>query len=101
MIRLVQSQEAEAELVAARNYYESKVGGLGDRFITAFTSTIESIRATPDSFARYRRTDLRSVQISGFPYSVFYLHELGTVWIIAVAHHQRRPGYWLSRLPER
>jgi len=33
-----------------------------------------------------------------FPYSLFFIIENDTVVIVAVAHHKRRPGYWLPRL---
>jgi len=33
-----------------------------------------------------------------FPYSMFYIVEREVVVIVAVAHHKRRPGYWILRL---
>jgi hypothetical protein len=33
-----------------------------------------------------------------FPYSLFYTIDSGDLLILAVAHHRRRPGYWVGRL---
>jgi hypothetical protein len=33
-----------------------------------------------------------------FPYSVVYLDQPDRVWIVAVMHASRRPGYWRKRL---
>ncbi len=34
-----------------------------------------------------------------FPYSVIYLIEGQQLFVVAVMHHRRRPGYWLTRVP--
>jgi hypothetical protein len=33
-----------------------------------------------------------------FPYAVIFLDKPGHVWIVAVMHMKRRPGYWRARL---
>jgi hypothetical protein len=33
-----------------------------------------------------------------FPYAVIFLEQPGYVWIVAVMHMKRRPGYWRERL---
>ncbi|NJL19041.1 MAG: hypothetical protein HC901_01670 [Bdellovibrionaceae bacterium] len=33
-----------------------------------------------------------------FPYGLIYLEESDRLWIVAVMHLQRRPGYWKSRM---
>ena len=34
--------------------------------------------------------------LSRFPYSVIYEMQASTVTVLAVAHHRRRPGYWVT-----
>jgi hypothetical protein len=36
--------------------------------------------------------------LRGFPYSLFYVVEQKLIWILAVAHQSRLPGYWTDRL---
>ena len=33
-----------------------------------------------------------------FPFNVLYREAGNTVQVLAVAHHRRRPGYWLGRV---
>jgi plasmid stabilization system protein ParE len=41
----------------------------------------------------------RRTSASRFPYSLWYVVDEGGVTILAVAHHRRKPDYWLDRLP--
>jgi toxin ParE1/3/4 len=43
---------------------------------------------------------LRKSSVRRFPYVVFYLDLEEYIWIAAVAHQRRRPGYWVYRTPE-
>ncbi len=36
--------------------------------------------------------------LSRFPYAVIYKENSTMIWILAVAHGHRRPGYWKERL---
>ena len=42
---------------------------------------------------------MRRFRLSRFPYIVFYLELDDTIWVAAVAHTSRRPGYWRDRQP--
>jgi hypothetical protein len=33
-----------------------------------------------------------------FPYAIIYLNQPDRVWIVAVVHMKRKPGYWRGRL---
>ena len=54
--------------------------------------------------SRMRRTAglvIRGTQryvLSEFPYSIIYAQLDEIVFVLAVAHASRRPGYWLNRL---
>ncbi len=41
--------------------------------------------------------DIRRRTLRGYPYSIVYLVEPAEIVILGVAHHKRRPGYWLQR----
>lgn len=59
---------------------------------------MQAIRERPAAWARWKGTDIRRRILRQFPYSIFYIVEDDNVVIIAIAHHKRRPGYWLPRL---
>jgi hypothetical protein len=42
--------------------------------------------------------DVRRIVIKRFPYDVVFVSRLAYLWVIAFAHHSRRPGFWLKRL---
>jgi len=44
---------------------------------------------------------VRRIVLRRLPYSIAYLVEQDTVWIVAVAHHRRAPGYFLPRVARR
>lgn len=88
---------ADEEFAAAALWYEQQVAGLGDVFENAvdlaLASIIEAPERQPFFEAGCRRWPLRR-----FPYSIVYLVEGEDLWIVAVAHERRRPGYWADRL---
>ena len=88
--------EASAELEAAVDFYESRLRGLGFRFLAAVGSAIERISALPESGAPLNEA-LRKVIVSGFPYSIIYSGTDDHILLLAVAHHYRQPGYWEQR----
>jgi toxin ParE1/3/4 len=40
--------------------------------------------------------NLRRVMVRNFPFSVVYRPEAEGILVFAVAHHSRRPGYWVA-----
>ena len=88
--------EALAELEAAVDFYESRLEGLGIRFLFAVQSQIERIEAFPDS-GHGLDDGIQKVSVLGFPFSIIYRNAEDRVLLLAVAHHFRNPGYWLGR----
>jgi toxin ParE1/3/4 len=51
--------------------------------------------------ARYRTEfppAISRARVQGFPYNVIFREVDGSIQVLAVAHHRRRPLYWLGRL---
>lgn len=88
---------AEQELAEATAHYEEAKQGLGVRFREEVQSTTAAILLHPLLW-RERRRSYRRVNLSGFPYYVAYVLRSQKVFIIAVGHSARRPGYFRSRL---
>jgi toxin ParE1/3/4 len=40
----------------------------------------------------------RRVLVKRFPYSIVFIRHEEDLWVVAFAHHHRRPGYWRERL---
>ena len=88
---------ASAELDEAIGFYESRASGLGLDLQTTVEKAVEAIRRHPESWPRHKNTVFRKFFVERFPFTVFYLELADCIWIVAVAHCSRRPGYWHRR----
>jgi toxin ParE1/3/4 len=88
---------AEAELHDAIAFYESRRAGLGLSFQSEVEHVVDLIQQHPDRWAGYKNTVYRKLSLDRFPFSVFYLELEDVIWIAALAHQKRKPGYWLHR----
>lgn len=93
-------REAESELDEAIAHYETQRPGLGIELLSEVEQAIGRIQEHPRMFARYGSRGLRKCPIRRFPYTIFYRELEDRIWIAAVAHQKRRPGYWARRKPE-
>ena len=87
---------AQRELDEAAAYYDAESPGLGSAFLGEIQHALQQIRAFPEA-APAGLGSVRVRVLVAFPYS---LHDalLGdAVYILAVAHHSRRPFYWRER----
>jgi toxin ParE1/3/4 len=97
---IVFDSEANDELHAAASYYEEQRTGLGDEFMAEVQQAVERIGQTPQAFPTHESSGVRKCVLRRFPYTIFFLEEDDRIWIAAVAHQRRRPGYWSHRQPD-
>jgi len=88
--------EAEDEFIAAVQRYESRVSGLGDRFIHELEGLKQLLLQQP-RIGAHIGGPFRRVVFRTFPFSLMYAIEKARIWVIAVAHQSKRPGYWRAR----
>lgn len=91
---------AEAELLKEVAHYSAAGRGLGVRFERAVEGAVRMAVANPDGGIP-SSTGTRSRLVKGFPFSVVYRASSTEILIVAVVHHRRKPGYWLSRIAGR
>ncbi len=89
---------AEAEHLESIAYYESKRPGLGASYLAEFERILVYVCESPQRYPIEMKPDLRCGRMKRFPYTVLYRNVSGTIQVLAVAHHRRRPQYWLGRL---
>lgn len=89
---------AEAEFLESVGYYESKVPGLGGVLISEFQALARLIGESPKAWRVELEPDIRSVPLQRFPLSIIYRPKPDGFQVLAIAHHRRRPQYWLGRL---
>jgi len=89
--------DAITELHRAIAYYEEERAGLGSRFREQFEAAITKIRRNPLRGSLFQRTQYRSALFRKFPYVIFYMDREHDIYIAAISHSRRRPGYWIHR----
>ena len=91
-------EAADAELTEAVAYYDGKAEGLGDRFLAEVKLASRSIEEYPE-IAPEIEYGVRAKVLHRFPYTLMYVLDEHELFIVAVAHQSRRPGYWADRIP--
>jgi hypothetical protein len=55
----------------------------------------------PESFARVQgHPEIRRAPLERFPYRLIYAVGEDELFVLAIAHERRRPGYWGDRLAD-
>ncbi len=88
--------EARAEFLAEVTFYNKARQGLGLRFSAAVERVTQQALANPYIGAP-AVAGTRRLVVQGFPFSLFYRPLDDGIVVFALAHHARRPGYWLTR----
>ena len=94
-VRLI--QEAETELREAALYYEEQQGGLGAEFVHDIRAALQMIQRAPEMWP-VRGSGMRRYLIARFPFLVHYRVESERILVVAIAHGNRKPGYWSDRI---
>jgi len=88
--------EAIAEASEARRWYHDESPAVAERFDheveSAFATLLDSPERWPRILGGHRRIRLRR-----FPYMIVYYVRGSDVFVVAIAHMHRRPGYWMDR----
>ena len=90
--------DAAEEAREAAAHYEAIRDELGADFRTELEAALACIRDNPLLYAAESGA-IRVCPLHRFPYSIFYEDLEDRVWVAAVGHHRRRPGYWARRRP--
>ena len=91
---------AQAELEEAAAWYETQRTGLSAEFLDEFDKGIRLISEHPKAWKPVGRR-VRQYRLNRFPYGIIYQLREDEIFVVAVAHLHRRPGYWRRRMPYR
>ena len=91
--------EAETELGDAAVYYaENASAKIAISFLSEFERVIELLQLNPQ-IGKPKEAGMRSYHFQKFPYSILYReNDYSGPQVYAVAHQNREPGYWQTRL---
>jgi len=91
--------QAESELDHGIGFYEECRPGLGLDFEREVIDGISQIHDAPSMWPKYKY-GIRKFLLSRFPFYIYYLDLPDCIWIIAITHCSRKPGYWENRIDE-
>src|SRR5205809_6083588 len=85
---------ADTDAVEAALWYDAEAAGLGAEFLEEVSQAAKRLEHHPE-IHRVRFADVRRAPQHRFKfYGLYYLVQVGEVWVIAV-HHGRRNPRWL------
>jgi len=87
---------ADAEVEHAQAWYEERSVLAAAGFLQELTRAIQRLRLTPELYPPAEH-GTRRLLLDRYPFSVVYILRREEIFIVAVAHHKRRPGYWAAR----
>ena len=98
---VIVKQEAHQDTIDAYNYYEEKLTGLGERFLSALRQRYAELSANP-TFYSYIDEDpqkvLRDVKLEKFPFVVVYEIIENQVVVYAVHNTYKHPRNKLRKI---
>ena len=77
-------------------WYKNRSEKAAAQFAIAVDSAISKILSSPDRFVKIDARH-RSCSVVRFPFQIVFRHEIDRIYIVAIAHAKRRPGYWRGR----
>lgn len=96
MVDILFHPDVFLEVKEAYDWYDNQARGLGDDFISELEAAFQTVSELPETWPKFK-SDYRRFLLSKFPYSVIYRAQKETIFIVAVMHNSRKPGYWKTR----
>ena len=92
--------DARAEMQQSVRFYRERGG---ERWVAEFEQQVaeglNAIAANPERFPHLPDLPVvRKYRLKRFPFSVLYINRSEDIWVVAVAHGRREPGYWKQRI---
>lgn len=94
--------DARLDAFDAADAYESKVPGLGRRFLAAVNDAVQKISFQPRGYSLAARTpagrEVRFRKVNRFSYVIYYEVTAADVVVLAIVHARRHQRVWRRRL---
>jgi plasmid stabilization system protein ParE len=96
-MRLEFFEDAAFEIEEDRGWYRDRSELSEAGFLREIDHAIQQVTDAPAQWPQYLAGTRRYV-FPTYPYSLVYFVEDDVIWVVAVAHDKKRPGYWRKRL---
>ncbi|MCK4907908.1 MAG: type II toxin-antitoxin system RelE/ParE family toxin [Spirochaetes bacterium] len=96
MPKVIFHPDVANEIKSSYEWYQGRAEGLGEDFLSELESAYQTIVELPDTWPKlsmyYRR-----FLLGKFPFSIIYREKDDCIFVVAVMHNSRKPGYWKNR----
>ena len=89
--------EADQEFIQAAAYYEECSPGLGMDFFREVSVSIRNAVEYPTMWPEIEG-GIRRCLVHRFPYGILFSIESDRIYLLAIMHLRRNPGYWKDRV---
>ncbi len=96
MIRVIVKPPAQRDLAEAYDWYQQAFRDGGEQFLQQYERVEARIGSFPNAHTAVDG-QVRRAYLRRFPYSVFYVLEDETIFVLAVIHDHRDPEIWKAR----
>jgi mRNA-degrading endonuclease RelE of RelBE toxin-antitoxin system len=93
MYSYILHEAVKADYDEAYAWYEEKMQGLGERFLSAIRTKLDEIAKRPEAFGVRSKKGYREAKIDTFPYSIVYkiYKTERIIFVNSVHHHKKHP----------
>lgn len=88
-------EAAELDIEGSLRWYRERSRSAADGFRTEVIEAIDRIANAPLAWSTDEDGSHRYV-LQRYPFTVIYDVKDKTIEVLAVAHHRKKPGYWLA-----
>ena len=96
MLEIKFHPDVAVEIKASYQWYQDQAEGLGEDFLSELESAYQTIQELPNTWPKFE-TGFRRFLLSKFPFSIIYRPNAKNIFVVAVMHNSRKPGYWNER----
>jgi len=96
IVRVILGTEARAEFLEAVAWYKQRSRSSAAGFLADFKETRTRLGRNPQRWPEVQ-PGRRRILFRKYPYALVYSIETTVVFVIAVMHQKREPGYWQDR----
>ena len=96
MSQIIFHPDVVNEIRSSYDWYESQAEGLGENLLSELESAYDAIIELPDTWPKFQK-GFRRFLLSKFPFSIIYRSTNSSIYVVAVMHNSRKPGYWETR----
>lgn len=99
MYQLILSQDAQADVEQATDYYKTVSYSTAEKFVDTLEILFKKLERTPHHFSFIdNNKNLRSISFIAFPYSIIFRIKQNTVYVFAVFNTEQNPDKLFKRI---